>query len=111
MPNGPGHEKRAPVTLAEVSASEQWARIVGGPMDGESIAADEENPWLPESFCVDGGNGPVGYRLVRAAAGTELSYVHDDRVADAYMKELWGDDPPVERRDGVWVHRERHGSH
>ncbi len=51
---------------------------------------DLECPTLPPAVVADGGDRPVGYRLVRGKPDTEWRYVVDHRVADAYMEEMWG---------------------
>ena len=85
------------------------ARIVGGPMDGQGIVTDDENPYLPASFVVDSSEGRVGYRLERGAPGTEWRYVVDCNVAATFIEELWGEDPPVAREGDRWVERKRTG--
>jgi hypothetical protein len=74
-------------------ANEQRARFLGGPKDGEDVITDDtdpEHPTLPPTVVADGGDRPVGYRLVPGKPGTEWQYVVDQTVADAYMEELWG---------------------
>jgi hypothetical protein len=62
-------------------------------MDGQVTFTDRSHsewPELPVSLVADGGDRPVGYRLVRGEPGTEWRYVLDPAVADAYMAEMWG---------------------
>jgi hypothetical protein len=69
---------------------EETARFVGGPEDGLRVSADHPGERLPPHFVADGGDRPVGYRLVPGEPGTEWLYVVDKTVADAYMIEMWG---------------------
>jgi hypothetical protein len=73
------------------SSRAEYARFVGGPMDGQGVFTDEtdaEISRLPEHVAVDGGDLPVGYRLVRGPG--EWRYVVDPAVADACLVEVWG---------------------
>jgi hypothetical protein len=74
-------------------ANEQRARFVGGPKDGEGVFTNDtdlEHPTLPPTVVADGGDRPVGYRLVPGEPNTEWQYVVDQSVADVYMEELRG---------------------
>jgi hypothetical protein len=64
------------------------ARFVGGPEDGQRVIVDHEGDELPRHVVADGGDAPVGYRLVPGEEGAEWVYVVDQAVADAFLEQL-----------------------
>jgi hypothetical protein len=76
--------------LSESEPREERARFVGGPMDGQGVTTDSENPTLPDHLVADGGHRPAGYQLFRGKPDEEWQYVLDQAVGEAYMVELWG---------------------
>lgn len=64
------------------------ARFVGGPEDGLRTSVDHPGEKLPPYLVADGGDRPVGYRLIPGEDGAEGTYVVDEAVAAAFMNEI-----------------------
>jgi hypothetical protein len=74
--------------MAEDLTRFERAGFVGGPQDGEKVIVDNKGDELPRHVVADGGDAPVGYRLVPGDEGTEWVYFVDQAVADAFMEKL-----------------------